>query len=380
MPGAPLGHRGRVGLRQAVARCSPWWPASAPWPSGTRRPSGRGRRVAAVVGVAVVAPLALIALGRAGMPGLERFAALIDGGSRTGLERMLAWDALAKLTVAEPSRFLFGHGPETVTLVLAPHAAEALTRLTPEQVFDRSHSLFWEWWIAAGLFGVAAYVAVIVTAFAAGYRALGWLEGRRDSWSLAVTGVLALALTVVGATLAGSPGLGPPLAAPALAAALVGWGAWSAFAKARRSGLIRRTPRTLLALALLAALTGHLVEGALGLPSATADLCAWTAIGLLAAMGILRQGRSGERLRAKGLEKTNLLGPPGSFEEASAGEPEAGSRSGGRRPPGRPGSGDNALRARPPAIRFLRSWRSRERADPAATAGGLVWCRPSRRW
>lgn len=289
------GSRGPVlGLLAGLGALALWWVAA----------SGRPRRLALVLLAALAAPLGLVALGRAGAPGLGRFAGLLAAGSRTARQRLLAWDALADAAAADPLRALVGHGPETVTIFLPPFAAAELTRLTPTQVFDRSHNVVWEWWVAGGLLGIVFWLGVQLAAFGAGYRALGWLRNRSDAAGMSAAGLGGAAvLAALGALWAG-PGAAVALLSLGLAAGLVLWGAWRAMAAARADGSAtsaaehgRRAPAaaSLLAAGLLAGLCAHLVEGTLGLPTAPAEVFAWVSLALLAALAAATTGPEAAR-------------------------------------------------------------------------------------
>ena len=237
--------------------------------------AGRRRLAMAALVAGIGVPLALVGLGRASAPGLDRFGELLSPASRTVRQRVLAWEGLAEAAKADPARILFGHGPETTSLVLAPHAPAQLRKLVPDQVFDRAHNVLWEWWVAAGLFGVLALVAVYVAAFGTAYHALGWLTSRRHA--------IALAGTAVGGALAGlllaavvTAPLGAAGAALGLAAGLVGWGTWRGLRAPRGAATADG-----IVLAVLGVLSARLVEGALGLPNAAAELVFWLALALL---------------------------------------------------------------------------------------------------
>lgn len=272
--------------------------------------AGRRRLVLGLVaagGLAAVAAAASGALGgSAALPGLGRLGALTTTTSRTAQERLLVWSALEQALRADPRRAVIGHGPETTAFVLSPHLPDDLVRLAPVQVFDRAHNVVWEWWITAGLVGVAALAVLYAVAFATGLRRLGLAAGAGGGVVVAsLTGAAAGALVPA---LAGRPALaavGLPfglLAAVALASARgalsdkaedASGGQADAVAgrdphgpKAPAFGSRRRRdaavdPDRWLVIAVLAGLAGHLAEGALGLPTAAGELVFWTYVGLL---------------------------------------------------------------------------------------------------
>lgn len=284
----------------------------------------------------------LIILGRAGVPGLTRFGTLLSVASRTAQERLLAWDALAGAAAADPMRALFGHGPETLTFILPPYADVELARLTPTQLFDRAHNVLWEWWVAAGVVGVVAYLALYVAAFHAGRVLLGWaggagdaggagavrdVRGARDARDVGDTGDVgesgemgdvsdeahtrlggsagrrALALSAAsafgaaavaaGAAALVRPGLMGLAATFGATAGLVGHAVLARLAEVGRS---QRAPgaaviaRPWWVVGILAALITHLVEGSLGVPTAVGELIFWILLGVLAGAALEAAG------------------------------------------------------------------------------------------
>lgn len=247
--------------------------------------SGRRRAAAALVVLGLGATLALVGASRAGLAGFGRLGGLLDPASRTAQERLLVWDAMADLAASDPARALRGYGPDTLMYVLPAHLPDALVRLTGDQTYDRAHNIVWEWWVAGGLPGALALLALYVAAFGVGLRLLGLLPSRR-------AGIGALACLLGGVAL----GMGLPLllgAAPyaALGApvGLVAGAAVFAAATAFVRGPVDVGAPTRVALGraavvgLLGALAAHLVEGALGLPTISAELVFWVLLGVLAA-------------------------------------------------------------------------------------------------
>lgn len=253
--------------------------------------AGRARAALGLATFGLLSPLLVVGLGRSGLPGLGRMGGLLEAGSRTARERILAWEALGRLALDDPPRALIGHGLESLPFVLPPFADPELARLLPEQVFDRSHNLLWEWWVSAGLLGVAAFTALLLAAFHAAYRDLGWLRGPRDAATLVASGLGAGLLGLGGAFLAGSAALAAVLAPAAFLIGLLAFGAWRGLRAAAVHGAEREPPDVLAdrawLTAALALLVGYVVEGALGLPTAATAALLVLALGLLAARAAL---------------------------------------------------------------------------------------------
>ncbi len=274
-----------------------------------------GRRRLALVAIAGGAGglASLVVLGSAGVPGLGRFGSLLSVASRTAQERLLAWDALALSAADDPLRALFGHGVETLTFVLPPYADTELARLTPTQVFDRAHNVLWEWWVAAGLIGVVAYLTLYVAAFQAGRVLLGWIDEdgevgstNRGAFARGAAVTLGSATLAAGAAAFVRPGLMGLAATFGAAIGLVGHAVLVRLVDVRRvvddgrvlddgrqAGRIGETRHRWWVVGLLAALITHLVEGSLGVPTIAGELTFWVALGVLAG-GVLEGGVLGD--------------------------------------------------------------------------------------
>ena len=253
--------------------------------------AGRRRLAIGAVAGGLGGVVLLLGLGRAGVPGLTRFGSLLSTSSRTVQERLLAWDALARAAVDDPLRALFGHGPETLTFVLPPFADVELARLTPTQIFDRAHDVLWEWWVAAGLIGVIAYLLAYIAAFHIGRVLLGWSAGGTSRGMLVRISASALGAATTAGVLAAlvRPGLVGLAATFGAAIGLVGHTVVSRLVVSARqaSGVssgVREigSARPWWVIGILAALSTHLVEGALGVPTAVGELVFWVLLGVLA--------------------------------------------------------------------------------------------------
>lgn len=281
--------------------------------------SHRRRLAWGLVGGGVAGLIVFGIAARAGaLAGLGRLGELGSMGSRTAQERLLLWNAFGRLVADHPGRLLVGHGPETTAFVLPPYLPDALIRLAPVQVFDRAHNVLWDWWISAGLFGVAALLLLYVAAFHTGFRLLGIRPGRSPDEPLGdgsgdeAAGPTArrwwvrpgamLAGAMLGGAMAGpvavaATGHGVLAAPAAVLGVLAGAAAYAALCsrpvpaigtlsdgRRRRGGGEPARSEAHLVVGLLAALGAHLAEGALGLPTATSELLFWVYLGMLAAL------------------------------------------------------------------------------------------------
>jgi tetratricopeptide (TPR) repeat protein len=164
-------------------------------------------------------------------------------------------------------------------------------RLSGDQTYDRAHNLVWEWWVSGGLLGVAALLLLYGAAYGVGFRYLGLLADRSDAVRLG----LCLGL-------GGLLGLGAPLALGEAPYAALGLPAGFVAGAAVYAALARRGtadaaaapagagPGRWAMITILGALTAHLVEGSLGLPTISAELLFWVLLGIVAAVGRRERG------------------------------------------------------------------------------------------
>lgn len=127
--------------------------------------------------------------GRAASPYLERLGSL-GPGDVTARERLLLWEAgLETLAEAGP-RLLVGYGPESQPVILEPRLPVELARRLEDERTDRAHNLYLDLALSSGLFGLVAYLALLVTCAGLGWRAL---TRRRAPWLAAglLAGMLA---------------------------------------------------------------------------------------------------------------------------------------------------------------------------------------------
>ena len=94
-------------------------------------------------------------------PVLSRFAS-ISMTETTTQSRFLIWKMSAKGFVESPKTMLVGWGLENYNLVFNKYYVPEMWRQEPW--FDRSHNIFFDWLISAGVVGLVAYLALFVSA------------------------------------------------------------------------------------------------------------------------------------------------------------------------------------------------------------------------
>ncbi len=286
----------------------------------------RRREVALwAAGLGTAALVVLVTMGgSAGGPG-GRLGSLLSASSRTARERLLVWGALESLAKSDLPRSVVGHGPDTLSYALAPHLPLELAVLLPDQVIDRAHNIVWEWWTSAGAIGALAILGLLAAALYTGLRLLGLAAVRSDALLLTLALGVGTAVGAIAPIAAGQS----PFAALGLGFGLVAGFVAYCFYRALvpgptdprsedRKASRSRSPqpsraeacRKAAVVAILASLSGHLVEASLGLPTAAGGLVFWVLIGSLIALAASR-GTS----TAESVEPTTQAAPAsGLFE------------------------------------------------------------------
>ncbi|MFN2115447.1 MAG: O-antigen ligase family protein [Anaerolineae bacterium] len=278
-----------LGLIAAAAAYALLWAAT----------EGRGRLAVGLSGAGIAVAATFLALGGAGAGSVGRLGGLLSMGSRTARERILLWEALGDLLASDPARALLGYGPETTGFVVARYLPAELVRLAPDQIYDRAHNIVWEWWVSAGVVGALAILALHGAALVTAYRVLGLTDDRRGSAWLTVTMATGSGLGVVASLVV--PPAGAFAAVGAAFGLLAGAAAYAVVRSMRPSstaaeqpdgdGVERARPvlagspdgtRYWIALGFAALTVAHLVEGSLGLPTASSELLFWVGLGALA--------------------------------------------------------------------------------------------------
>ncbi|MFQ5342699.1 MAG: O-antigen ligase family protein [Anaerolineae bacterium] len=272
---------------------------------------GWGRRGVAVGAAVILFGMIVIGLLPALAPetaGLGRLGQLIAPTSRTGQQRLLAWEGAVSLATAQPARMWVGFGPETFRDTVGAYLPDRMAALKPDEDFDRAHNAVLDLWATAGLLGVAAYLLMIGAVLYYGLRTLGLVPGPTDRWRF-------LALALAGSLLGGlAPwwgigrqwiGVGLPLGLLGGVGAFVVWQGLSAD---RQRGEL--TGDELLVVALLAAVVGHVVETLVGIAIVSTYTLFWIYAALIAGLATKAQGPGAtETARARSSRRSRPRSP-----------------------------------------------------------------------
>jgi tetratricopeptide (TPR) repeat protein len=179
-------------------------------------------------------------------------------------------------------RPFLGYGPETLPGVLPTRFSMPSANPTLE---DRFHNLVWDQWYSIGAIGLAAFLTLFSAAFFVGYRRLGLIVCRRDAilfWGLSVALSAGGAIGLSAWRGMGFAGLGLQLGLaaglgffPLLSGLFLAHGPAPAGANAANATLL---------IALLAALTGHLVETAFAFAISASATLFWVYLGAIVAL------------------------------------------------------------------------------------------------
>lgn len=260
-----------------------------------------------------------------GVPLLYRFSAQELNVDRGGEVRFQAWEAADQLMSAvDPLplpqggsdrlhriRWWVGYGPESLTSVLPRYLSIRGRELRDR--WDRCHNFGWDLLCFYGLGGALAFLAVVFAGTREGFRVLGWVCNGRETRILALMfagGVGAASLGFAALKIRGF--LGPGVLVGAVCGCL-GYALCTALRgrKCPASRLSSAAVPPKLAIVLLAALAGYLIDLTTAFPSATTAVMLWLYLGLLGAVPHLRDevaatqlaaGRSGGSGRGRAAE------------------------------------------------------------------------------
>lgn len=261
----------------------------------------RRKSVLAFIGASLAALLALLVMNIPGsplnfvreIPYVGRMARLLETEGGTGRVRLLIWEGSVELVRSDPLRAVIGYGPEAMYVAYNPFYPPELAHYEARNASpDRAHNETFDALIMTGLLGLASYLLLFGALLYHGLATVGLIRSPAErGWflgSLAVGGLLGVILPwAMQGSLA--------LAGPGLALGLVG--GFAAFLMARvllhamrRSldSLPEPSWHQLIAIGLLGAVVGHLVEINVGISIAATRTYLWAYAALLA---LLRQGR-----------------------------------------------------------------------------------------
>ena len=262
--------------------------------------TGEKKLALAAIGAAILLGLLLAALNLPnsplesikGVPYLGRLSGVFDIQSRTGRQRILAWEGVVNLVTADPLRAIIGYGPESLMLAFHRYFPPDLVPLMPNATFDRSHNETLDALATTGLIGFIAYLLLFGSLVYYGLRSLGLIESSRYQRIfilLEITGGLAGAL--LPRLLEGKwrfAGIGIP------AGLIMALGIYLAirvllYPQERGSSEGRYSSISLIAL--LSAVVAHFIEIQLGIAIAATRTYFWIYSALTIAIGFFLQER-----------------------------------------------------------------------------------------
>lgn len=267
-----------------------WGLAHAAW-RGSRR---LATITAGLAGGALVVLLLLNLAGSAAanVPLLGRLAQLTSPTTGSNQVRALVWQGMSDMIEAEGGRIALGVGPEALYLGYYPYQPTALRAIENPLVGtqDRSHNEILDRLATTGIFGLAAWLALVGGLL---YGACAWLgltptSARR--WSLIAALAFGAALGALAPVLMGGGslrymglGLGVGLVA--------GLAAWLLLRGLRPDHSALDDPALAVVPMLLGVLVTHLVEIQVGIPVTATQTLFWASAGAMMAVG-------GARLKA----------------------------------------------------------------------------------
>lgn len=214
--------------------------------------------------------------------GARTSASAVASKRATAQVRLLLWQVVADTLASEPRRLVFGRGPDTQRLALAPHVTPELARAEATSALpDRSHNQLFDVALESGAAGCLAYLGFFAVLFALGARRLGLLAAGPQTIAFLCTLGGAAAIAVLVARGLDHSWRFAGVAAPVgMGGALFAFLAARCLAAARSRDAARPRPPVAVAL-LLGAVFGHLAETqvAFGVPSTL--LLLWVFAGAL---------------------------------------------------------------------------------------------------
>jgi tetratricopeptide (TPR) repeat protein len=224
--------------------------------------------VAARGGAALVAAFAVTALCVRALPLPARWdaAAATDPAAGNALVRLLLWRGTADLVRSNPRPF--GYGLDTFRLVFPPFSPPALAPLEKrEAVADRAHNDAFDNAVHLGLVGLVIRFALLVALLKVLLEASG-IDGGRWTFFVAVVVAAALASIAMNGSFFGlAVGAGLLLA--------LGLHLIRCILTAPIGNPAPTSARDLVGFGLLAAVTAHVAELQVGIPTATTELYFW---------------------------------------------------------------------------------------------------------
>lgn len=207
--------------------------------------------------------------------------------------RILIWEGVIDLIRSDTGRMVLGYGPETIQEVLMPHVPPELSHYeAADRLPDRAHNLVFDVLMTTGAAGLVAYLAFFGSLLYIGLRSLGLITGHTAKAGLAGTLILSSLLGAIVPWLIfrtwtySGPGLAiGQIVGVALYLVVATFRVQPATSRAENPNLPAVSDRSLVLIALLAALMAHFLEVNLGgIPTTLTQLYFWVSAGLLVAL------------------------------------------------------------------------------------------------
>ncbi len=231
-----------------------------------------------------------------------RFGSLLDTESNTAKVRYYIWLGASKLVMPhEPLEYpdgsldqfnflrpIIGYGPESMYVAYNPFYEPMLGHVERRNASpDRSHNETWDSLVTMGLFGFLTYIAVFAASIYFGLRWLGMIENRVQQilfWGLVSAGGVAGSIAVI--LWNGLPYLGVGLPIGLIVGVLVYIALAAVSGKYRAPVNASESARSLVLIALVAAIIAHWVEINFGIAIVSTRVHFWVYIGLLFVVGL----------------------------------------------------------------------------------------------
>ncbi|MCL4395097.1 MAG: tetratricopeptide repeat protein [Chloroflexi bacterium] len=234
------------------------------------------------------------------LPYLDRLGNLFSdtGSARV---RTLIWQADASLVTGQTAiqypdgtmdplqavRSLVGFGPDSTRYVFPQvYPAELGNLEARDTAYVRSHSETWDWLINAGVFGLLAYQFLFLSVFLFGLKSLGLVPSNRERNAFVLLWVAGGLIGGAAAVAVAGPGyLGPGIPFGTMVATAAYIVVFTLHSRVRAAA---EPERQIILVACLAAIFSHYVETQFGIAVAATRVSFWVATAIIVAVGLGR--------------------------------------------------------------------------------------------